>query len=352
MNLLRTCSLLLLSTSPFAYADFNSGSAAMARKDYATAWRELQPCAQQGDPNCEAALGGMIEQRLNPPGTGYPAQAENWYRASANQGNPHGEALLGMWLYHRARQMNSGINPGVNDYVPPARHAQAETMLTESRGWLEKAAAGGDGFAMGNLAILLDAGIGGPVDHARAVQLRNGISSQNSEAGFRNRVTASSAQDTVAAQWQQGHYQQALSAAYTRAQQGDPVSLALLGKAYYLGVGVPRNYATALIYLNKAADKSNPDAIYILGLMYEHGRGVPQQIERSVKLFDRAAALGQGYAKAEVAGMRMQGESNRVVAQMHGTEDAACGVAGGVSTPGGCIKTGVGTIDPWSPESQ
>lgn len=350
MNALRICLLLLLLPTTLAYADFGRGSSALTQKDYVTAWREFEPCAQQGDSNCQAALGGMLEQRLNPPGTGYPAQAETWYRASANQGNAHGQALLGMWLYHRAQQLNSGIHPGVNDYVPPARHAQAETMLQESRSWLEKASAAGDGFAMGNLAILLDAGIGGPADHQRAVQLRSGITTQNSEAGFRGKVTASAAQDTISAQWQQGHYQEALNAAYAKAQQGDAVSLALLGKAYYLGVGVPRNYAYALNYLNKAADKNNPDAIYILGLMYEHGRGVRQDIERSVKLFDRAAAMGQGYAKLEVAGMRMQGAAARQAAQAQGSEDAACGVAGGVSTPGGCIKTGVGTIDPWAPQ--
>ena len=50
-------------------------------------------------------------------------------------------------------------------------------------------------------------------------------------------------------------------------------------------------------------------------------------------------------------GMRMQGESNRIAALIHrnsSTEDIACQTAGGVSTPGACIRGGE-NIDPWNP---
>ena len=49
--------------------------------------------------------------------------------------------------------------------------------------------------------------------------------------------------------------------------------------------------------------------------------------------------------------MRMQGESNRIAALIHrnsSTEDTACQTAGGISTPGACIRGGE-NIDPWNP---
>ncbi len=61
--------------------------------------------------------------------------------------------------------------------------------------------------------------------------------------------------------------------------------------------------------------------------------------------------MGQRYAQTEAAGMRMQGESNRIAALIHangGTEDGACATAGGIATPGACIKGGE-NIDPYNP---
>jgi TPR repeat protein len=49
--------------------------------------------------------------------------------------------------------------------------------------------------------------------------------------------------------------------------------------------------------------------MFILGLLYERGRGVGQNLQKALDLFDRAAALGQGYAKLEAAGIRMEGEA-------------------------------------------
>jgi TPR repeat protein len=63
------------------------------------------------------------------------------------------------------------------------------------------------------------------------------------------------------------------------------------------------------MYLNPAVAQNNPDAMFILGLMYEWGRGVRQNSQRALDLFDRAAFMGQGYAKLEAGGMRMEEEA-------------------------------------------
>jgi TPR repeat protein len=121
-------------------------------------------------------------------------------------------------------------------------------------------------------------------------------------------------------------------------------------RAYYEGLGVPRNYATALMWLNNAKAQGNADAMFFLGLMYEHGRGVGQDIPRALELFDQAAEKGQGYARMEAKGIRIQSEINRYAANAHGgVMETACATAGGISVDFECLKGG-SNIDPFNAE--
>jgi hypothetical protein len=342
--------LALMHVAPL-HADNARANAAYAHKDYAGAWREWLPAAQAGNAEAQAAIGSMLYQRQNPPGTGIYADAEEWLQRSATQNDWHGQLALATFYWQRGKQLNSGLNPGVNDYVSPQQRQQAEGYLARSRGLLERCVSQGIAFCKGNLAIFLDAGIGGPPDPGRAAQLRKAVSAGNTNESFAHDAKADPNASAMLAQWQQGKYANALVTARQRAQAGDAGSLALLGKAYYLGLGVPKDYAQARQYLTQAVNKNNADAMYLLGLMYEHGRGMPQDLPRATQLLDRAAALGQGYAKREVAGMRLQGESDAVAARIRAhksTDDIACETAGGVSSPGSCLRGGQ-TIDPWNP---
>jgi len=306
--------------------------------------------AQQGDAEAEAGVGAMLFQHMNPPGTGYYAQCETWLIASAKQNNVKGLTFLGEYYYAVGVATAGGINPGINNApIPPALQQQAEGKFAQARAAFERAAALGDGYAMGQLAIMLDAGVGGPRDPARAAQLRAGVAPKT-DAAFAAKATKDPGQLAITASWQAGHYADALQNAQVLAKKGDAKSQALIGKAYYEGVGVVQNYAYALEWLNLAVAQKNPDGMFILGLMYEHGRGVPQNIPKAVQLFDAAAKLGQHYAEMEAAGMRMQGESDRIAALAHknsNSEDIACQTAGGTSSPGECIRGGE-TIDPYN----
>jgi TPR repeat protein len=327
------------------------GNEAMLRKDYNTAWHEYMASAQRGDPDAEAAIGGMLFIKVNPVGTGVYADCEKWLAASANQNNPHGESLLGQFYYADGRRIAGGINPGINTSpIPPQLQQRANSRFAQARAMFERAAAQYDGYAMGNLAIMLDAGVGGPKDPTRAAQLRKGVYAATGDADFANRATSDPTTLAFTAQWQSGDYGEAIQSAYALAQKGDVSAQALLGKAYYEGVGVPRNYQYALFYLNKAVAQKNADAMFVLGLMYEHGRGVQQNFPKALELFDAATPKNR-YAQMEAAGMRLQGESNRIAALIHAnssTEDIACQTAGGVPTPGACISGGE-NIDPWNP---
>ncbi len=61
--------VLLATLAPALHADVKSGTNAIARKDYNTAWRELMPLALQGNSEAEALMlrnarrGGCMEQK-------------------------------------------------------------------------------------------------------------------------------------------------------------------------------------------------------------------------------------------------------------------------------------------------
>jgi TPR repeat protein len=347
LHLLALAVMLLTSS---VHADTSRAIAAFNRKDYVTAWREFMDSAQRGDAEAQAGIGAMLFEKLNPPGTGIYADCEVWLTKSAKQSNPKGMTYLGRFYYADATRMMQGINPGVNTAaVPLALRQAANLRFIQAREWFERAAALGDGYAMGNLAIMLDAGVGGPRDPARAAQLRAGVG-RRTDAGFAARSTTDPANLAIVAAWQAGRYAEAVRSAQALAERGDAKAQALLGRAYYEGVGLPRNYAWALNWLEKAVAQGNADAMFFLGLMHEHGRGVPQNLSRALELFDRATMLGQRYAQMEAKGMRLQGESNRVAAQIHANhsiEDNACFTAGGIPLPGACVKGGE-NIDPYA----
>jgi TPR repeat protein len=337
------------AAAPALLPETNAAIAAFNRKDYQTAWRDFMAAAQKGDSEAQAGVGSMLLNHMNPPGTGYYAQAEKWLLMSAQQGNTKGMTWLGKFYHADGVNIAGGINPDINNApIPPQLQAQAERSFVKARQWYERASALGDGYATGALAIMVDAGVGGPRDPARAAQLRAMVA-HHADADFAKKINADAGTNAMMAAWHAGHRAEALQQATQGAAKGDAKAEALLGRAYYEGVGVPRNYSTALSYLNRAVEKNNADGMFFLGLMYEHGRGVPQDLAKAVALFDRAAALGQGFASLEVDGMRMQGEANKQAAERRrhmSSDDIACETAGGVSSPGACLRGGE-NIDPF-----
>jgi TPR repeat protein len=329
-----------------------AGFAALKGGDRVTAWRDFMADAQKGNADAEAAVGSMLFQNVNPPGTGFYKDCEKWLLASAQQDNEHGMDMLAQFYYNNAKNMAGGINPGVNNApLSPQGQRLADAQFAQARQWFEKSAAKGDLYAMGNLAIMLDSGLGGPRDPNRAAQLRAHVQ-KGPDADFAKRATADPGSLALTAAWQAGHYADAIKTAEAGAAKGDASAESLLGRAYYEGLGVPRNYTTAQTWLHKAVAQNNADAMFFLGLMKEFGRGIPQNLNEALDLFDRAAAFGQNYAKMEAAGMRQQGEINRQMAKMHGggALERACQTAGGIPESSGLCMKGGGDIDPFNAE--
>jgi TPR repeat protein len=323
----------------------NAAIAAFDRKDYSTAWRQFMVAAKKGDSEAQAGVGAMLLRHLNPPGTGTYAESERWLLASANQGNSKGMGFLGQYYFESARNMAGGINPGVNTApLSPDERRIVEERFRRSREWFERAAAKNDVYAMGNLAPMLDAGIGGPADPARAKELRERIEA-GPDKGHARRATADAAFDSVRVAWQAAHYADAVNLATNLANQGNGLAQALLARAYYKGQGVAIDNSAAFNWAQRAEKVNVADGIYFLGLCYENGRGVARNLTKASDLFDRAIKLGHQGAMAEkgfidgyVNGVGKTGPGGAVF--------CAKGLPDGVFNAG-CIDNGV-YVDPAS----
>jgi TPR repeat protein len=76
--------LTLLVGNPAFSADFKKGVIAYQSGDYATALREWEPLAKQGDASMQSLVGSMYNE-----GKGVPQNdktAVKWYRLAAEQG--------------------------------------------------------------------------------------------------------------------------------------------------------------------------------------------------------------------------------------------------------------------------
>jgi len=128
-----------------AWAGFDDGARAYGRGDYAAAFRQWKPLAEQGNALAQYNLGVLY-------GTGQgvardDAEALKWLRLAARQGNAAAQARLGVMHEH-----GQGVP---QDYA-------------EARKWYRVAAEKGDAEAMTNLGVMYSEGHGVPVDLVRA----------------------------------------------------------------------------------------------------------------------------------------------------------------------------------------
>ena len=86
--------LFLLLWPAFVQADFQAGSDAYDRGDYATAFKEWRPLAELGEADAQHKLGFLYDHGQDVP-QDY-GQAAHWYRLAAAQGNAAAQHNLGV----------------------------------------------------------------------------------------------------------------------------------------------------------------------------------------------------------------------------------------------------------------
>lgn len=223
----------LLASAP-ALADYESGVDAYERQDYATAYAELRPLAEQGSAAAQDYLGDMYYY-----GRGVVqdyAESVRWYRAAAEQGDALTQYKLG-YAYNRGE----GV---AKDDAEAAR-------------WYRAAADQGYRWSQYYLAVLYLDGTGVAQDYAEAFRLFSAAASQ-------------------------GH--------------GD--AMTTLGYMHARGLGVPQDDAEAIRWYRAGAEAGSATGQYNLGERYENGRGVPQDLAEAKRWYQAAADQGDADSQA------------------------------------------------------
>lgn len=79
-----------------------------------------------------------------------------------------------------------------------------------------------------------------------------------------------------------------------------------LGRLYYSGLGVDRDYDKAYFYFSQLENENQPGALYILGKMYEKGQGTIQDIQIALNYYKKSADLGHAMALREWALLKVK----------------------------------------------
>jgi TPR repeat protein len=106
-----------------------------------------------------------------------------------------------------------------------------------------------------------------------------------------------------------------LNQAKTGAEKGDAEAEFSLGKAYYYGTGVPKDFARAFELYQKSAEQGDFKAENNLAVMYRLGQGVRKDPAAAAGWFRKAAAQGAALAQYSLATMLDAGEGIPMDAQ-------------------------------------
>ena len=91
------------------------------------------------------------------------------------------------------------------------------------------------------------------------------------------------------------------------AEHGDSSSMANLGGAYHLGLGVAQDYAKAREWYEKAAANGNAIAMNNLGTLYVYAHGVAQDYAKAREWYEKAAAKGDASAMFNLGSLYKNG---------------------------------------------
>ena len=91
------------------------------------------------------------------------------------------------------------------------------------------------------------------------------------------------------------------------AMASDASAMFALGRRYFEGKEVPRDYVQAADWYRKAATAGSSDAMLNLAILYENGRGVGQDYAQAAAWYEKAARLGQGSAMFHLGVLRWSG---------------------------------------------
>ncbi len=273
-------------------------------------FRSVRAIAEQGDSFAQFLVGYALARGL---GVGRdPDAALIWYRRSAEQGDPLGQAALGM-AYWTAEG-------------PRTRQDMQQALL-----WNQRSAAQGHPVGHWNLGNMYSQGIGvenssgtgalcSYLEAARA-QLADLVCSPPVPAQRQWARADPAAINSVGWSLDNGAgYREDSQAAFAyfrrAASQGDLVAQRNIGSMWLYGRAVPRSLAQAHVWLRRAADQGHGGAMSLLGHSYLYGLGVPASAVEALSWYRRGGEAGNRSSQRQTGWMleRGLGEERSLVA--------------------------------------
>ena len=105
--------------------------------------------------------------------------------------------------------------------------------------------------------------------------------------------------NVIYGEYNTGRYERAFEHFSEYAKMGNATAQYYLGKMYYNGEGVSKDYAIAVEWYRKSAEQGNADAQCSLGYMYTFSKGVSSDYTKAVEWFRKSAeqgnAIGQNW---------------------------------------------------------
>lgn len=113
--------------------------------------------------------------------------------------------------------------------------------------------------------------------------------------------------------WNNGDYENAVALFEQAVKKKYANARLALGKAYYLGQGVPQDYEAAYLHLQRAREKvksraKTAEALYYIAQMFRHGLGVEKSSMRAYNRLKLSAQLGNNDAMYMLGEMHENGE--------------------------------------------
>ena len=124
--LAATAVMLILAGAGSALAGYKEGKEAYDKKDYAAAWKELDPLAKKGDRDAQYLVGSMYHMGMGVPAS-YKDAAE-WYRKSADAGKVDAIFTMGI-VYEGGVGVARNVPEAVNWYRKSAERCFYPGML-------------------------------------------------------------------------------------------------------------------------------------------------------------------------------------------------------------------------------
>jgi TPR repeat protein len=215
-------------------------------QDKATALQLWHKAAAQGSAEANLLLGESYQA-----GSGVPknqAQAVEYYRIAAGLGSEEAK--------HRLVDLGAESQPGI-DLVRKGNDLRQRKDYAGAVAAFRQAAAQGNPYGEASLGIMYEAGWGVPQSDQQAAQWYLKAANQGSSGAQKRIGQLYELGEGVPENWAV-----ALAWYQKSAAQHDPEGEFALGRMYEFGMAVPQNRATAIEWFRKAGEQGNSQAAY------------------------------------------------------------------------------------------